>query len=421
MTTEIIDNYENPNKRILYMQYTKNFYEIKSNDIIFSQIEEELLHIGYYSLPIQDITEILSFAKTVKQKDIAIVGIGGSTLGTYAIYSFLERSNNYDKKLHFFESTDPIDIKTKVKNLNLKDTLFLAISKSGTTIETISIFKYLASLINMDKNNCVIISESDSKLTAYAEENHMKTFDIPKNVGGRFSVLSNVGLVPLSIIGVNIQELLEGAKEIKDSFFNKKEYFTEIFEKARFLVENKKRFNINILFSYSSSLEGFNKWYVQLWGESLGKVNINGTKQSLTPIGLIGPVDQHSFLQLIIEGNRNKTVTFIKIEDYEDDTVIPSNTLDGFDDLNYIDNVKFQDLIGKQADATIQSIKELNDIPYDVITIKKQNEKNIAKLMYTFQLLTSVVGKFVQIDTYNQPGVERGKVILKEKLKVKKA
>jgi len=399
------------------MQYTKNFYEIKSNDIIFSQIEEELSNTGYYSLPNQDITEILSFSKTVKQKDIAIVGIGGSTLGTYAIYSFLERSNNYDKKLHFFESTDPIDIKSKVKNLNLKDTLFLVISKSGTTIETISIFKYLASLVNMDKNNCVIISENDSKLSIYANKNDMKTFDIPKNVGGRFSVLSNVGLVPLSIIGVNIQELLDGAKEIKDSFFNKKEYFPEIFEKARFLVENKKRFNMNILFSYSSSLEGFNKWYVQLWGESLGKLNINGTKQSLTPIGLIGPVDQHSFLQLIIEGNRNKTVTFIKIEDYEDDTEIPPNTLKGLDDLDYIDNVKFQDLIGKQADATIQSIKELNDIPYDVITIKKQNEKNIAKLMYTFQLLTSVVGKFVQIDTYNQPGVERGKVILKEKLK----
>jgi glucose-6-phosphate isomerase len=154
-----------------------------------------------------------------------------------------------------------------------------------------------------------------------------------------------------------------------------------------------------------------------LWGESLGKLNINGTKQSLTPIGLIGPVDQHSFLQLIAQGNRNKTVTFIKIESFEDETIIPSNTLKGFDDLTYIDNIKFQDLITKQADATIQSIKELKDIPYDVITIEKQDARNIAKLMFTFQLLTSVVGKFVQINTYDQPGVERGKIILKDKLK----
>ena len=399
------------------MKYIKNFYEIKSNDIIFSSLKEELNTIGYYSLPEQDIKEVLDFAKNVKQKDIAIIGIGGSTLGTYAIHKFLKTSKTSDKKLHFFESTDPTDIKSRLDKLDLKDTLFLVISKSGTTIETISIFKYLSSLTTIDKSNCVIISESDSKLTTFAIINDIKTFDIPKNVGGRFSVFSNVGLLPLSIIGVDIEELLKGAKEVKDSFFSKGEYFKEIFDKARFLVENKKRFNINVLFSYSSSLEGFNKWYVQLWGESLGKLNINGTKQSLTPIGLIGPVDQHSFLQLIVEGNRNKTVTFIKIEDFQDDTIIPTNTLKGFEDLDYIDGIKFQDLLGAQADSTIQAIKELKDIPYDVITIDKQDEKNIAKLMFTFQLLTSVVGKFVQINTYDQPGVERGKIILKDKLK----
>ena len=398
------------------MKYTKNFYEIKSNDIIFKALKDELNSVGYYSLPEQNIQKILDFTETVKQKDIAIIGIGGSTLGTYAIHKFLKTSKTSNKKLHFFESTDPTDIKARLEKLNLKDTLFLVISKSGTTIETISIFKYLSSLITIDKSNCIVISESDSKLTTFAKTNDIKTFDIPKNVGGRFSVFSNVGLLPLAIIGVDIQELLNGAKEVKDSFFSRGKYFNEIFNKARFLVENKKRFNINVLFSYSSSLEGFNKWYVQLWGESLGKLNINKTKQSLTPIGLIGPVDQHSFLQLIVEGNRNKTVTFIKIEDFQDDTVIPANTLKGFEDLEYIDGIKFQDLLGAQADSTIESIKELKDIPYDVITIDKQDEKNIAKLMFTFQLLTSVVGKFVQINTYDQPGVERGKIILKDKL-----
>ena len=398
------------------MKYTKNFYEIKSNDIIFKALKDELNSVGYYSLPEQNIQKILDFTETVKQKDIAIIGIGGSTLGTYAIHKFLKISKTSDKKLHFFESTDPRDVQSRIEKLDLNDTMFLVISKSGTTIETISIFKYLSSLVVIDKDNCVIISESDSKLTSFAKINEIRTFDIPKNVGGRFSVFSNVGLVPLSIIGVDIKELLIGAKEVKDSFFEKGEYYKEIFDKARFLVENKKRFNINVLFSYSSSLEGFNKWYVQLWGESLGKLNINKTKQSLTPIGLIGPVDQHSFLQLIVEGNRNKTVTFIKIEDFQDDTVIPANTLKGFEDLEYIDGIKFQDLLGAQADSTIESIKELKDIPYDVITIDKQDEKNIAKLMFTFQLLTSVVGKFVQINTYDQPGVERGKIILKDKL-----
>ena len=147
-----------------------------------------------------------------------------------------------------------------------------------------------------------------------------------------------------------------------------------------------------------------------------GKININNTKQSHTPIGLIGPVDQHSFLQLIAEGKRDKTVTFIKINDFEDETTIPSNTLVGFDDLEYIDGLKFSQLIEYQANATIQAIQDLKDIPCDVITIDKVDEFNIGQLMFNFQVLTSVIGKFVQINTYDQPGVEAGKIILKDNL-----
>ncbi|RXJ92901.1 glucose-6-phosphate isomerase [Malaciobacter molluscorum] len=398
------------------MQYNKSFYQIKSNETIFEKVKKEVNSIGYYSLPFQDTTNVKKFAKDVKQSHIAVIGIGGSTLGTFAIYQFLKRTNDFTKKLHFFESTDPTDIKQRVKKLDLEDTIFLVISKSGTTIETISIFKYLSSLVTMSKNNCVIVSETDSKLTAFAKQNGMQTFEIPKNVGGRFSVFSNVGLLPLAILGVNIDELLQGAKEVHNSFFNEDKYYDILMEKARFMIENKNRFNINVVFSYSASLEGFNKWYIQLWGESLGKININGTKQALTPIGLIGPVDQHSFLQLIAQGKRDKTVTFIKVANFEDDTKIPKNTLNGFDELTYLDNLSFAKLIDEQANATIQSIKDLSDIPYDIITINKVDEFNIAKLMYSYQLLTSVVGKFVQIDTYNQPGVEAGKIILKEKL-----
>ena len=399
------------------MQYSKNFYQIKSNEAIFEEIKEEVKEIGYYDLPLQDTTAIKEFAKTIKQKNIAIIGIGGSTLGTIAIYDFLKKSNTYSRYLDFFESTDPMDIKEKLSRLELKDTLFIVISKSGTTIETISIFKYLSSQITVDSSNCVIVSEAESKLSSFALKHNIKTFEIPKNVGGRFSVFSAVGLVPLAIVGIDIDKLLAGAREVRDSFFSQGEYYAPTMEKARFLVENKNRFNINVLFSYSTALEGFNKWYVQLWGESLGKINVNNTKQSHTPIGLIGPVDQHSFLQLIAEGKRDKTVTFIKINNFQDSTTIPLNTLDGFEDLQYIDGLEFSQLIEHQANATIQAIEELKDIPCDVITIEKQDEYNIAKLMFNYQLLTSIVGKFVQINTYDQPGVEAGKIILKNKLK----
>ncbi len=400
------------------MHYSKNFYQIKSNEEIFDLVHNEIDEIGYYNLPLQDTTRLKRFSANVIQKHIAIIGIGGSTLGTYAIYNFLKKAHSYEKTLHFFESTDPMDIKSRLTELDLKDTVFIIISKSGATIETISIFKYFASLITINKLNCIIVSESDSKLTAFANKNEIATFEVPKNVGGRFSVFSAVGLLPLAIVGVDIDKLLAGARMVKDSFFSKKDYYDLTMQKARFFVENKNRFNINILFSYSSALDGFNKWYIQLWGESLGKVNVNGTRQALTPIGLIGPVDQHSFLQLIAEGKRDKTVTFIKINDFEDDLTIPKDTLHGFEDLDYIDELKFSQLIEAQANATIKAIEELEDIPCDVITIDKVDEFNIGKLIYSFQLLTSTVGKFVQINTYDQPGVEAGKVILKNTLKI---
>ncbi len=399
------------------MQYTRNFYEIKSNEEIFEKIVLEKDEIGYYSLPFQDIEEIESFSKNVTQKDIVVIGIGGSSLGTYAIHSFLRDKQN-GKKLHFLESTDPLDIKKRVSKIDLEDALFIVISKSGSTIETISIFKYLHSLVKINKTNCVCITEFDSKLNAYAKTNGIKCFEIPKNVGGRFSVFSSVGLLPLAILGLNIQALLDGCKEVYESFFNKEEYYFHILNKARFLIENKNRFNINVVFSYSSLFEGFNKWYIQLWGESLGKININGTRQALTPVGILGPIDQHSFLQLIMDGKRDKTVSFIKIEDFEQNISIPNDiTLENLEDLDYLNGLKFQDLINLQADATIKAVKELDDIPCDVITIKRVDEVNIAKLMFTFQLLTSTVGKFMQINTYNQPGVEAGKIILKNKLR----
>ena len=399
------------------MNYSKNFYAIKSNENIFKALEEEIEYIGYYNLPFQDTSSIKQYVKSITKKNIAVIGIGGSTLGTVAIYDFLKKSHTFSKTLHFFESTDPMDIQSKLKKLTLIDTHFIVISKSGTTIETISIFKYLSSLITIDYKNCTIISENDSKLTNYAKKQNIKTFEISKNIGGRFSVFSPVGLVPLAMIGVDIDNLLSGTKEVRDSFFTRGKYYETTMQKARFLVENKNRFAINIVFSYSTALEGFNRWYIQLWGESLGKKNINGTVQSLTPIGLVGPVDQHSFLQLIAEGKRDKTVTFIKIDNFEENIKIPIGTLNGFDDLDYIDGLSFSQLIDNQADATIESMKQLKDIPYDILTIDKVDEYNIAKLMYSYQLLTSAIGKFVQIDTYNQPGVEAGKVILIEKLK----
>jgi glucose-6-phosphate isomerase len=398
------------------MNYTHNYNPTISDEDVFIEILKEKEHIGYYNLATQDTTAFKEYAKKVKQKHIVVMGIGGSTLGTYAIYKYLKHSRPLTKELHFLETTDPIDIKSKLDHIDLKDTLFIVISKSGTTVETISIFKYIHSLTKIDKSNTVIVTENDSKLNAYAQANEMQTFEIPKNVGGRFSVFSAVGLLPLAIVGIDIDELLKGTKKVHDSFFARKDYYKRILKKARFFTEYKNSFNINVVFSYSSRLEGFNKWYIQLWGESLGKIDINGTKQGLTPIGIIGPIDQHSFLQLIVEGKHDKTVTVVKVEDFDNHFKIPEVSLEGLEDLNYLDNIEFSSLINEQADATIESINNLKDIPCDVITIDGVRESSIAGLMYEYELLTSVCAKFMYINAYDQPGVESGKIILKNKL-----
>jgi len=398
------------------MNYEHNFNPTISDNNLFEEIKKEKEHIGYYNLCHQDTNSFKKYAKTVKQTNIVVIGIGGSTLGTYAIYKFLKHSKDLSKKLFFLETTDPIDIKSKVETIDLEDTLFIVISKSGTTLETVSIFKYINSLVKCDKTNTVVITEHDSKLNEFAITNDIQRFEIPKNVGGRFSVFSAVGLVPLAIVGIDIDELLSGTKDVHDSFFNSDKYYERVLKKSRFLTEYKNSFNINVVFSYSSRLEGFNKWYIQLWGESLGKVDINKTHQGLTPIGIIGPIDQHSFLQLIVEGRRDKTVTVIKVNDFASDLKIPHVELAGLEDLNYIDGLEFSSLINSQADATIESINNLKDIPCDVITIDGVNERAIASLMYEYELLTSVCAKFMYIDAYNQPGVESGKIILKKKL-----
>ncbi len=400
------------------MKYCKNFYQIKSNTEIFGRIKVEREEVGYYDLPYQNTAEIKSYTATITKKHIIVVGIGGSSLGARAIYEFLLPSNTYDKDLLFLETIDPLEVNYSLKKIDLNDAQFVIISKSGNTIETISLFKYLNSLVEINNTNCTIISEAKSDLTAFANDNNIKTFDLAENVGGRFSVFSAVGLVPLAIVGVDIDNLLNGCKRVSDSFFEQTDYYKPIIRKARFLVENKGRFNINAIFSYSSSLESFNKWYVQLWAESLGKVNINDTRQALTPTALVGPVDQHSFLQLIMDGVRDKTVTFIKIGDLKDNTIIPKSNNDKFKKLGleYAEGLSFNELLNKQADATIQSIEAQKDIPCDVVTISTVDEYNIAKLMFSYQLMVSVIGQFLQINTYDQPGVESGKIILKESL-----
>ena len=390
------------------------FKQLPNNIDILHALKEESDSIGYYALPEQDISSIVQYAKSVQKQNVVIIGIGGSSLGTKAVYDFLRYKNSFDKKLYFCESTDPVLLHATFNQLDLKETLFLIISKSGTTIETISIFKYLLTKVTLSQENFAIISDLHSPLHQLALDKKLPYFEIPSHVGGRFSVLSTVGLVPLAILGVDIQKLLDGAKAIKDSFFNQQEAYENIINKATYYSKSLFKYNINCLFSYSESLRSFNDWYIQLWGESLGKQQIHSSLNvGLTPIGLIGPTDQHSFLQLIVEGKRDKSVTFIKIKDFDTHMQVPNISIPHLEKLDFINEEDFASLINKQADSIIQSLSNKGDIPLDIIEIEKIDEYTMGELFFYYELLTSTVAQMIDIDAYNQPGVEEGKKILR--------
>ena len=389
----------------------------KLQESAFNAIVKEQEYIGYYSLPEQDISSILSYANTIPKsvKNIAIIGIGGSSLGAKAVYEFIKPTKTLQRKLYFFESTDPLNITTLLSKIDLETTHFLVISKSGTTVETFSIYKYIYSLQSNPKSY-TFITDPKSPLEQYAHEVGASVLHLPDNVGGRFSVLSTVGLVPLALSGIDIQSLLDGANTIKKSFFGSGYMKDTLLNKSLFYARHHAKYHINCIFAYSESLKYFCEWYVQLWGESLGKKQRSSAfNVGLTPIGLIGPKDQHSFLQLIMEGTRDKSVTFIKIEDFQDEIIIPDITLKHLESLDSLNNLPFSKLINMQCDSVTEALLE-EDIPLDSITISQVNEENMGALIYYYELLTSLVGELIDVNAYDQPGVEAGKIILKKKL-----
>lgn len=291
------------------------------------------------------------------------------------------------------------------------------ISKSGLTIETTSLFKYILarfSLLKKErKKHLLTITDENSPLFKWSKSEEIESVTIKPNIGGRFSVLSAVGLLPLAILGYDIAAILKGASIVSHRFFEERK--DNVLKKALFLARNESNYPINVLFSYSSVFRHFNAWYVQLWGESLGKLDMYEQRRGLTPIALIGSIDQHSFLQLIMQGPANKTVTFLSVKNLSQKPLyIPNIRLQGLESTDFVNQTSFNQLLKLQCISTKESIISQN-VPVDSILIDSLNEQSVGALVLYYELLTSCVGILLQIDTYNQPGVEFGKKILREK------
>ncbi|WP_456430534.1 glucose-6-phosphate isomerase [Nitratifractor sp.] len=383
---------------------------------------------GYYNLPVDTalvIDEVKARAASIPEQwgceTIVVVGIGGSSLGAKALDQILRPAHPEAKEILFLENPDPLEIHAKFERINKEKTLFIVISKSGGTIETTSIFKALIARFGLDlegadRHRVLTITDKGSILHSFAQEYGLDCYFIPANVGGRFSVLSAVGIVPLTLAGYETGKILEGAREMVDAFFKREA--DHLLEKGAFLAENWEQYRINVLFAYGSYFEDFTKWYVQLWGESLGKIDLSGNSVGLTPAGHIGSVDQHSFLQLIIEGPRDKTVTFLQVENFGLDIEIPKISLKHIEKNDYINGHSFGELLNAECDATREAVNGVG-VPTDLIRFDRLSERNLGELILYYELLTSIVGAMLGINTYDQPGVELGKKILVKKFQNK--
>lgn len=413
------------------LTFTQSFiptHKASAPDIesLFESIKQERIqHVsGYYELPfskkaIEDAQRYIKKHKDLvaKLKNLVIIGVGGSSLGLKAIDTMLSSLPQRNAiKLRFLECTDTFAVDTALKKLKVKNTLFIVISKSGSTIETASLFKYVLDTYELmrpkNKSHLLAITDTNSPLQKWCQKQKVAFVNIDKNVGGRFSVLSSVGILPLMLLGYKAKEILEGARDLVSRFFERKE--DHILHKALYLVQNREQYPINVLFSYSSVLREFNAWYVQLWAESLGKLNADKQPVGLTPIALIGSIDQHSFLQLIVQGCKDKSVTFISLDPrHYPKPHIPKKKLEFLESSDFINGASFATLLSKQCLATMQTL-QAQEIPTDSIVLDSISERNAGALVMYYELLTSCAGCALGINTYDQPGVEFGKTRLRD-------
>ena len=380
----------------LLSQFKKVFNEV-SKDINNNQKTISILNKDFkLSLKLKELKKFKRF------KTIALIGMGGSILGAEAINNFLE--NKISKKVYFFNDLNESKILDFKKREKISNVLFIIISKSGNTIETLS-NAFLLNVFKKNSKNVIIISERKNNLLFNISKN-FNLFHIAHNeyVGGRYSVLSEVGIIPAYLMGANIFKLRH---KIKDCLSAKRRASlrNNTIKMAKF-IKSKKTNNL-IFLNYAPELEKFLYWYQQLIAESLGKKN-----KGFLPVISNVPKDHHSLLQLYLDGPRDK---FFVIFTCEDKSI---NTIDVKSEIfkkNIFNKKKFSTIKSAQKNALIKAFKN-KKIPFREFKIKKNNEETLGKLFAYFILETILIGKLVNINPFNQPAVEVVKKFTKQLL-----
>lgn len=372
------------------------------------------------------IEEIAVYGKQIADttESFVVLGIGGSALGTIAVtnalnhfhHNELERDKRSAPKLYIEDNIDPERMKALLDVTDPNTTHFNVITKSGSTSETLSqfmiIYDKLKSALGDDCKNHITVTTTIGKGALYnaAVALGLKIFGIPEGVGGRFSVLSNVGLVPFAVMGYDLNALLKGAANMYHVCKASEIEDNPALEAAYLMTEYYKRGkNISVIMPYSDKLKYFADFYCQLWGESLAKAVDNNGKTincGQTPVKALGVTDQHSQVQLYTEGPYDKVFTFIGVDDFDTDVTIPSCA--ALKDYDFLSGHTLGELLNVERKATQSAVKNSGK-PSFSIQLNKINEESLGELIAFFMFETAFAGAFLNINTYNQPGVEFGK------------
>ena len=386
--------------------------------------------MGWTELPYNQkeiVDDIIKTAKDIKKKfdNFVVLGIGGSALGPIAVFQALchlrhnelPKSKRKAPKLYVEDNVDPERMVALLDVIDLDKTMFNVITKSGATSETMAQYLIIMDILKKrygDKAKEHIIattSMNKGNLIKIAKVEDLKTFYIPDGVGGRFSQLCPVGLLPAAVVGIDIKEMLEGAKYMDKLCKNKNPRQNPALMSALLeYIAMQRGKNISVMMPYADSLKYIADWYCQLWGESLGKsVDLDGNQVFVgqTPVKALGVTDQHSQVQLYREGPFDKVITIIGVENYRQEFVI-SEGLKEMPDVSFLCGHTLNELITAEREATEYALTTANRMNYTIM-LPEVNAFTIGQLLFMFEMETAYCGAMLNIDTFNQPGVEGGK------------
>lgn len=373
------------------------------------------------------VEDILTTAEYIRENFdyFVVLGIGGSALGPIAVFQALchLRHNDLPKdkrkapKFYVEDNIDPDRMQSLLEVIDIKKTMFNVITKSGSTSETMSqyliINDILEKQLGKEKSKHIIATTDEKKgnLIKIAKRENYKTFYIPDGVGGRFSEICPVGLLPAAVLNIDIKEMLRGVKHMDKQCVSSdiRENMALNTALLQYISINKGK-NISVMMPYADSLKSIADWYCQLWAESIGKrYDLDGKEvySGQTPVKALGVTDQHSQVQLYTEGPYDKVITIIALDNYKCEVGIP-NGCEDIPEVNFLCGHTLNELINNERLATEYALMKA-DRANHTITLPEVNAFYIGQLMMLFMLETSYIGAMLNINTFDQPGVEEGK------------